>query len=69
MLLLLAVFAEASATLLLKYSDGFRLIEPGLVSFFIYVVVLFLFSHVLAIFARLGHFIVFLPLLISRNLY
>lgn len=48
MLLLLTVFAEAGATSLLKYSDGFQRIAPGLVSFGVYVLVLFLFSHVLA---------------------
>ncbi|MEI7240329.1 multidrug efflux SMR transporter [Pectobacterium brasiliense] len=48
MLLVLTVFAEAASTSLLKYSDGFRLIAPGLVSFAGYVFVLFLFSHVLA---------------------
>lgn len=47
MLLLLTVIAEAGATSLLKYSDGFQRIVPGLGSFGIYVLVLFLFSHVL----------------------
>lgn len=48
MLLIATVFAEAAATSLLKYSDGFRRLTPGLVSFAGYVLVLFLFSHVLA---------------------
>ncbi|MGE4593328.1 DMT family transporter [Alcaligenes sp.] len=47
MLLLMTVFAEAGATSLLKYSDGFQRVVPGLVSFGVYVLVLFLFSHVL----------------------
>lgn len=48
LLLLATVFAEAGATSLLKFSNGFQRIAPGLVSFGIYVLVLFLFSHVLA---------------------
>lgn len=48
LLLLATVFAEAGATSLLKYSDGFQRIAPGLMSFGVYVLVLFLFSHVLA---------------------
>lgn len=48
LLLLATVFAEAGATSLLKFSDGFQHIAPGLVSFAVYVLVLFLFSHVLA---------------------
>ncbi|THT98719.1 multidrug efflux SMR transporter [Lampropedia puyangensis] len=48
LLLLATVFAEASATLLLKLSDGFQRIAPGLMSFAVYALVLFLFSHVLA---------------------
>lgn len=48
LLLLATVFAEAGATSLLKYSDGFQRIVPGFVSFGVYVLVLFLFSHVLA---------------------
>ncbi|KAF1020373.1 MAG: Multidrug transporter EmrE [Paracidovorax wautersii] len=47
LLLLATVFAEAGATSLLKFSDGFQRIAPGLVSFGVYVLVLFLFSHVL----------------------
>ncbi|MDV2116392.1 DMT family transporter [Alcaligenes faecalis] len=46
-LLLATVFFEAGATSLLKLSDGFRHTTPGLVSFGVYVLVLFLFSHVL----------------------
>lgn len=48
LLLLATVFAEAGATSLLKFSNGFQRIAPGLVSFGVYVLVLFLFSHVLA---------------------
>lgn len=48
LLLLATVFAEAGATSLLKYSDGLQRLGPGLLSFGIYVLVLFLFSHVLA---------------------